>query len=292
MANEQQAPATQEQQVPQLNKLEAHQQIQRSKRVKIIMLIIIIIMLLLSVWGIIQMGIEENSFKIIVSGERPNAVLSLSFDSDFSDGGFSVIRGLGSETSNQEGCSYAEDVKDLVDGLIDGTVNIKTEDNGQAGRVENTGNDEFTASRFYLKYKATEYNNQPIKVSMRINVTQNSKNALAAARFYFVKDFDNGNAEYHAIALEKNGGGNELFATTAKGSDTYVKEPGTNTDWVCENLKQDTDGTYYYEEVLTMSAGDVIGYCTAVWFEGSDPDHNDAIIGGYISFDITFTVVD
>ena len=292
MANEQQAPATQEQQVPQLNKLEAHQQIQRSKRVKIIMLIIIIIMLLLSVWGIIQMGIEENSFKIIVSGERPNAVLSLSFDSDFSDGGFSVIRGLGSETSNQEGCSYAEDVKDLVDGLIDGTVNIKTEDHGQAGRVENSGNDEFTASRFYLKYKATEYNNQPIKVSMRINVTQNSKNALAAARFYFVKDFDNGNAEYQAIALEKNGGGNELFATTSKGSDTYVKEPGTNTDWVCENLKQDTDGTYYYEEVLTMSAGDVIGYCTAVWFEGSDPDHNDAIIGGYISFDITFTVVD
>ena len=292
MANEQQAPATQTQQVPQLNKLEAHKQVQRSKRAKIMTIILIIILLLLSIWGIIQMGTDENSFRIIVSGDRPNAVLSLSFESDFSDGGFSVIKGLGSETSNQEGCSYSEDVKDLVEGLMDGTVDIKTEQNGQAGRVENTGNDEFTASRFYLKYKATDYVNQPITVSMRINVTQNSKNALAAARFYFVKDFGGNTAQYHAIALEKNGGGNEFFATTSRGSDEYVKKPGTNEDWLCENLTQDTDGSYYYEEILTMNAGDVIGYCTAVWFEGSDPDHNDAIIGGYISFDITFTVIE
>ena len=58
-------------------------------------------------------------------------------------------------------------------------------------------------------------------------------------------------------------------------------------DCVC-SVRLDEEGTVLSGEYYTLAPNDTVCYTILVWFEGSDPDHNNTIIGGGISFSIDY----
>lgn len=76
-------------------------------------------------------------------------------------------------------------------------------------------------------------------------------------------------------------------------------------DWKCRNLRlNDKSGvnTWAYdtleheevedEQVFHLEPGETVPYVMAAWFESTDPNHNNDIQGGYVSFSFTFYEVE
>ena len=103
----------------------------------------------------------------------------------------------------------------------------------------------------------------------------------------------------------------EYVSSTVTGE--YTNTPGTkllknpnkgkeNEDWKCINLHYThvKDDTYMWvydslihetdesQQVFSIQPGDNIPYVISAWYEASDPNHNNSIMGGYISFQVTF----
>ena len=74
-------------------------------------------------------------------------------------------------------------------------------------------------------------------------------------------------------------------------------------DWKCKNLRYDeTTESWYYDtltheteesnQVFSIKPGESIPYVVCAWYEASDPNHNNDIMGGYVSFNFTFYAVE
>ena len=114
-------------------------------------------------------------------------------------------------------------------------------------------------------------------------------------------DFDPANVGKNEIVAYKeastaNGPVKEYIGTN--GGLTYDEKDA----WRCTNLTLDNNhGFYHYAsceldekgtptsgEYYKLEPGETTCYTILVWFEGSDPDHNNQIIGGGISFSIDY----
>lgn len=281
----------------QFNKMEAKKQIERHGKFKIVISVILAIILLLLLWGGIYTTADVNSYRIVVSGKR-QGVLSLSFEKEFAGTGFSVLKGLGVQSTDQaEGTSYSEGIKEYAEMVASGDIPMEIEKNGQAGKAAANGGDEFIASKFYLK-NVSDLGSDPIKYKLRINILENKKNALSAIRFLIVSDTE-GEKIQEMFAQPADDGNQEKASTKFKGSTSYVENPlNPNEDWLCTNLELTENNNWYYDSylcdeiVLTLAPQEVKGYSVCVWYEGSDPNHTNSIIGGYITFNITFSVIE
>lgn len=281
----------------QLNKIETKKQIERHGKFKVIITIILAIILLLLLWGGIYSSADVNSYRIVVSGKR-DGVLSLSFDSEFAGDGFSVLKGLGVRNAeSDEGTGYAEGIADYVEKVASGEIPMEIEPNRQEGKAAASGTDEYIASKFYLKNVA-DLGSDPIKYRMRINILENTKNALSAVRFLVISDTE-GEKSKTMYAQPSSDGTQEKAATRFRGSLDYVKDPNDNSkDWLCTSLTLSEKSNWFYDTnetdgiVFELKPQEVVGYVVCVWYEGSDPDHNNSIIGGYITFNVTFAEVE
>lgn len=275
---------------PQLNTNTTAKELKKAKRFRAIAILLVLLLIPLAVWGMVTMLTKDNIYKIRVDGKFAGT-LSLSFEKEFLDGGFSVLKGKKPESSAMaEGTGYSEGIADYVNQVKDGEIEMEITDGGQSGRAEASGNDEFIASKFYLK-NTDPVGSTPVSYVMRINVLENSKNALAAARFYVISDCDTENPTHQIFAQPKADGTAEYVATKYKGSSEYVSSPTGELNWRCLNLVVGSDGWYYESDPVLLNPGEVKAFTFAVWYEGSDPEHSNAIIGGYIAFEIEFTVV-
>ena len=94
----------------------------------------------------------------------------------------------------------------------------------------------------------------------------------------------------------------------------YTNTPGTkllknpnkgfeNEDWLCKNLHlNEKSNQWYYDsqehevdeerKTYFINPGEAIPYVIAAWYEATDPNHNNDILGGHLSFDVTFYVVE
>lgn len=281
----------------QLNKLDAKKQIERHGKFKIVITIILAIVLLLLLWGAIYSSADVNSYRIVVSGKR-DGVLSLSFDPEFSDSGFSVLKGLGVQNAeHNEGTGYTEGIADYIDKVASGEIPMEIQPNNQEGKAAASGTDEYIASKFYLKNVA-DLGSDPIKYRMRINILENSKNALSAVRFLVISDTE-GEKNKTMYAQPASDGTQEKAATKFRGSSTYVSDPKDETkDWLCTSLQLSENNNWFYDTnetdsiVFELNPQEVVGYCVCVWYEGSDPEHTNDILGGYITFNVTFAEVE
>ena len=272
---------------PQLNTNSTATELKKAKRFRTISILLVLILIPLAVWGMVTMMTKDKVYKIRVDGNFAGT-LSLSFDKEFLDDGFSVLKGQKPESATMaEGTGYSEGIADYVGQVKNGDIKMEISDGGQAGKAEASGNDEFIASKFYLKNK----DSLSVSYKVRINVLENSKDALSAARFYLISDCDSNNPTYQIFAQPKADGSAEYVATKYKGSDKYVSSPTGEENWLCINLAVGEDGWYWESDAVLLDAGEVRGFTFAVWYEGSDPEHTNSIIGGYIAFEIEFTVV-
>ncbi len=281
----------------QFNKIEAKKQIQRHGKFKIVISIVLALILIMLLWGGIYTTADVNSYRIVVSGKRQN-LLSLSFDEEFAGTGFSVLKGLGVQSSSDSaGISYSEGISDYVSKVDSGEIPMEIEKGGQAGKAAARGNDEFIASKFFLKNVA-DVGTPKLKYKLRINILENHKNALSAVRFLVISDTE-GERVTTMYAQPADDGSQEKLATDYRGSLNYVKDPtNPEEDWLCKNLELTENNNWYYDSnitdglVLELESGEVKGYTICVWYEGSDPNHCNDIIGGYITFNVTFSTID
>lgn len=281
----------------QLNKLDAKKKIARHGKFRIAITVLLAIILLLLLWGAIYTTADVNSYRIVVDGKRGGS-LSLSFEPEFSGEGFSVLKGLGVRNSkNAQGTGYTEGISDYVEKVASGEIPMELELGGQAGKAASDGTDQFIASKFYLK-NVSDLGSDPLKYKLRINVLENTKNALSAARFYVISDTEN-ERKKAMFAQPASDGSNEKVATKYVGSDSYVSDPDNpDLDWECISLSVTDSGKWYYDSYelentsFELKAQEAVGYCICVYYEGSDPDHNNDILGGYITFNISFSVVE
>lgn len=279
----------------QLKKIESKKQISRHSKTKVFFSVLLAIILILLLWGAIYTTADVNSYRIVVSGKRGGS-LSLSFDANFSKG-FSVLKGLGVQSAdNTEGISYTEGISDYIQKVASGEIPMEIEANKQEGKAGPTaGGDQFIASKFYLKNIS---DSSSLKYKLRINVLENTNNALSAARFMVIRDTE-GEYVQNVYAQPRSNGEQEKVSTLFRGSDSFVKDPNNiDNDWQCTNLALTENNFWHFDSydlqnvTFELAPEEVVGYLVCVWYEGSDPDHCNDILGGYITFNVTFTQVE
>ena len=103
-----------------------------------------------------------------------------------------------------------------------------------------------------------------------------------------------GNREMAAVANYRTAVSNYLYFTNPN-LDIDATSTNSSDAWLCENLIYNEETEFYNylscEEggvYFTLEPQEVVCYTICVWFEGSDADHNNSIIGGGIEFSIKF----
>lgn len=177
--------------------------------------------------------------------------------------------------------------------------------------------DEYYANKYFLKNMSET---ETIEFRLNLKVTQNINGALHAARFMIVtgktvegeKNLDykifatpnklTNKEEYAATRIKSTSSGDVTEYFTNPQSTTNNATEDFNLAWLCEKLLVNEDtGFYHYTscdvddegnlvsgEYYKIGPGETLCYTICVWFEGSDPDHNNSIIGGGISFSVDY----
>ena len=292
-------------------------------RVLVITILVIAIMLCAFVWiSNLKTSTEKDGYIININdlyeGAEGQSNLVLAFDPTFDEEYKSLI-----------GIGYG-DVDQVKGGSMlamlgtDVTMFAKFQDfalnadkasqyEGNAGQANF---DEYYCNKYYLKNTG----NTTIKFRFNLKVTQNINGALHAARFMIVEGNSVIGYDYQIFATpNKTTGEKEIAATReVKGSTLsyeYFANPKniggsvtteTSEAWKCEKLlvnpntgfyqytscDVDADGKLTSGSYYEIEPGETVCYTICVWFEGSDPDHNDDIIGGGISFTVDYETED
>lgn len=316
----------------------------RAKRRRILFLILILVLIfavLASSYYLIDLLVQENSYKIYVGGAQGGSSqalgLRLSYNEDGEDG-FADISGRGIRISDNtmNGIGYnassvgsSSNLENYLFDIASGSVNTEVSDDGKKGSANA---DECLASKFYLKngtdYGVSESGN--VKYSIRIEVSKNVHNAFSAARIAIIKVndaaavWDNGGSSHESTKLNPDAFEMYVFAQPKTGYTgteedsrepvactgvdingnryqtndercTLVKDPNDASgkqDFYCINTKKQ-NGTWVYDSAeeglfFKLPYGESQGFVIASWFEGSDPDHNESISGGYMTFTTSF----
>jgi hypothetical protein len=176
--------------------------------------------------------------------------------------------------------------------------------------------DQYYCNKYYLRNNGTE----TIYYRLNIKITENKNNALAAARFMIVTGEEDTGYNYQIFATPDEAGNSEVAASKEVRNATfagtmYFTNPNTSDNdstkeydeaWKCTNLtKDEKTGFYHYYSAVLAETGEVLEgeyyalepgqsacYTICIWFEGSDKDHNNSIIGGGIEFSINYETED
>ena len=286
------------------------------KRTKIIIIVIlaIVILLCLFVWLSSLSAKQKNEGYLIQIIDKDNfygnqnSNLKLAYDPNFTEEYLTLV-GLGyGDVGALKGGSLLENLgmnttmfakfKEFAETASMASTYEKNE--GQANF------DQYYANKFYLKNEGET----TIKYRLNLEVVGNKNNALDAARFMVVTGDEISGYNYEIFATPDKDGNREVAAkavSTAPGSiDGYAYFADPNSDdgvttfvkgeaWECENLVFDSETNFYNHlsceddgVYFTLAPQEVVCYTICVWFEGSDADHNNNIIGGGIEFSIKF----
>lgn len=292
-------------------------------RVMVITVLIIAILLCAFVWiSNLRTDTEKDGYIININDlyeSEGQGGLVLAFDPTFNEEYKSLI-GLGyGDVDSIRGGSMLELLgTDLTmfakfqDFALNGEMASQYE--GNAGQANF---DEYYCNKYYLKNTGT----QTIKFRLNLKVTQNINGALHAARFMIVEGNSVSGYDYQIFATpNKETGEKEVAAVREqRGSSGVTYEYFTNPHiigdnvttnkqeaWLCNKLEVnsntgfyqytscdvDQDGKLVSGEYYEIQPGETVCYTICVWFEGSDPDHNNDIIGGGISFSVDYETED
>ena len=188
---------------------------------------------------------------------------------------------LDGEVDYKIGIEITKNSKNAVSALRLAIIEVYDEE-----RVYNTSTGLYDNNYFNMEVFA-----QPIKV-----IEEDDKVAYSNESEYVATTetgvYTNG---YNSLGLQ-------AYGLEGQPSTPLVKNPNkdhTSEDWKCTNLKYDLtsirwtyDSVKDAEKVYHLDYNEERAYVVAAWFEASDPDHNNEISHGYISFTVTFTVVE
>ena len=187
------------------------------------------------------------------------------------------------------------DPKNGDDGVIDYAIQLD---------ITANSNNALSAARFALikvkdeanvfNYDEVTYNNDYFDIMV---IGQPRTETLENGDTLIYKGTEEGSEEYVAACVTgdyTNTPDTILFKNPNKG---YEEE-----NWKCKNLilrdLEDGGTQWSYDtktcekeqvnQVFSLDPGEQVAYVIAAWFEASDPNHNNSIMGGYISFSFTF----
>lgn len=334
----------------------------RQKKSKYLLLFLILFALITSGYYLYNTLIQGSFYKIYVSGLGGNGTnvtegLGLSYDPTYGHGYTSLSgKGIMTESKSLKGMSFATETLIDDNGKVysnalhylmsvasndENGVDTNVTNQGQIGEANNK--DQFLSSKFYLMNMQEEDklngNDGIINYAIRLTITSNTNNALAACRFALIEvsneetiyNYDEGTFNNEAfkmmiiaqpkIQLQPNGDylinkgdepdSQEYVCSTVTGQ--YTNDPNVNLlknpnkgkeneDWKCENLHYDDETkSWYYDtkkhgnednQVFSINPKENKAYVVAAWYEASDPDHNNSIMSGYVSFSFTFYAIE
>lgn len=258
----------------------------------------------------------------IVDGEfygEQSSKLELAFDPTF-DKGYHELLGLGyGDVGRYQGGSLFADLEmntTMFDKFKDFVENKEAASTYE--KDEGSANfDEYYCNKYYLRNNGKE----TIYYRLNLEITENNNNALDAARFMIVtgEEYlkpDGTKYNYQIFATPDKEGKQEVAANRKVSSASYngyeyftnpnkegeVATRDSKDAWLCENLIKDKKtGFYNYfscvrsetgevldGEMYKLEPGETVCYTICIWFEGSDPDHNNDIIGGGIKFNVKY----
>ena len=318
--------------------------------------------LLISGYYVFTSTITEGAYKIYVgniggSGTNNAEGIKLTYDPNYGKG-YSNLSGKGirTESNSLRGMSFSTESLTDSNGKVyknclsylmsvasndEKSIQTNVTDKGQSGEANG---DEFLASKFFLMndQKPDPLNGKDgvIHYAVKLEITENTKNALGACRFALIEvhdeskifnytegTYDNSAFTMNVIAQPKqeqldngdtliyNGSeenSNEFVSSSVTGD--YTNTPDTvllknpnkgqeKEDWKCVNLHYDEEREmWYYDSLVHETSEDrqvfhinpesQKAYVVAAWYEASDPNHNNEIMGGYVSFNFTFYAVE
>lgn len=300
----------------------------RNKKVKIILIIVILCALMICsfVWVMgIDNKLEKDGYIINVEDKegyygKDNA-LELSFDPNF-EPGYEQLVGTGfGQVDKLKGGSMFESLGTNTT-MFDKFKDFAESDEQASTFEENTGSaqiskyhDQYYANKYFLRNTSDEV----VYYRLHLKITQNINGALDAARFMFVNENGDGKYQYTIIATPNRYTQEKEIAATRDVKQIDYEGLGYFTDpniinqhlhttldleeaWLCEKLEVNKKtGMYEYasceiDENGYITSGDwymllpgtSTCYTICVWFEGSDPDHSNNILGGGISFTVSY----
>lgn len=295
------------------------------KSAKVILIFTLLVSVLLCAFVLLSKisgEINTDGYIIQIDDKEYQSNLKLGFDPTY-DPEFQKLVGLGyGDVNSIVGGSLLKNLE------MNTTMFAKFKDfaehQDQASEYENNEGsanfDQYYCNKYYLKNmgEETEY------YRLNIEVTENHNNALDAARFMIVTEVTKPDGtvtyDYQIFATANTKTGKQEFAATKEkntatthvlNNTVYFTDPNTSTEcesesdgdaWLCKNLVRDSEtGFYHYYSCTRSDNGEILDgqmyklepddsvcYTICIWFEGSDPDHNNSIIGGGISFSINY----
>ena len=295
----------------------------KNKKLKIILIIILLCSLLICsfVWVMsIDQNLEKDGYIINVEDKEgfygKSYALELAYDPTFSDA-YKELVGLGyGEVDWLKGGSMFESLGTNTT-MFDKFKNFAENEEVASTYEKNEGSanfDQYYCNKYYIR----NVSDQVVYYRLNLKITQNIQGALDAARFMFVTG-EEGNYQYQILATPNKETNEKEVAASKKVSNAtynglgYFVNPNLINDqlhttlnleeaWLCDKLEiNPANGLYQYTSCEVDANGNVTSgewymllpgastcYTICVWFEGSDPDHSNAIIGGGISFTVSY----
>lgn len=264
---------------------------------------------------IIRIRDTENIFGDRGDGAGQAPQLELGFDPTFDEkymdlvglgyGGVSDLKG-GSLFANLEmNTTMFDKFKDFAES--NEAASVYDGNKGQANF------DQYYCNKYYLKNEG----NATANYRLNIEISENLKDALHAARIMIVTGDEISGYNYQIFATANRATGKKEVAAfkeyrTATSNYQYFIDPNVNINqtgsesiddaWLCDYLIEDEETGYYHYyscqrkdngeiidgSMYQLEPGESVCYTICIWFEGSDPDHNNSIIGGGITFSINY----
>ncbi len=255
----------------------------------ITILIIIILIALIATW--FEMNADKNSYDIKVGTNLRG--LQLSFDPDFKNG-YEVVKAVGTGNMPDDKGGTLSDIMPDITGVMNDEKKMDIQNNGQKGGLP-TNSDEFSIAKFYLRN--TYAMQEDVTYKVILNTYNLKRNAFSAARIMVCRQLPDGTWEKNIYAQPSDNGGNEPVACMKRGSEELYKDDSGN-DWYCKNMTYDEkSGEWFYDSeqvdnlTFTLKPMEIATYVIAIWYEGSDVNHSDKIIGGSYSMQVTFEML-
>lgn len=274
---------------PDLTQLKIDRLVKRRRIFKIMLIFVVLVTLIACIGTFFINLADENSYDITVSG---GGDLALSFDPEFKTG-YSVITARGADKMQADNGGTYSEIESLVNGIASGEIPMDVTKNGREGKGLSGGSDDYSIAKLYLKNQTMSGEN--IYYKLKINIYDNKREAFSASRIMVMR-LAGDKAEKTVYAQPDAYGMKEKVATAFRGADSYYKDESGN-DWTCENFKKDESGNWYYDSLefenvtYCLKPQEIQSIVIAVWYEGSDKDHSDAIVGGSYSLSVTFETV-
>ena len=219
--------------------------------------------------------------------------LQLSFDPDFKNG-YEVVKAVGTGNMPDDKGGTLSDIMPDINGVMSGEKEMEVMDHGKKGGLP-SNSDEFSIARFYLRN--TYAMEEDVSYKLILNTYNVNKNAFAAARIMVCKQNSDGTWEKSVYAQPNDEGKNEPVACLVRGSEELYKDDA-GKDWFCKNMaKDEQSGEWYYDSqqadnlTFTLKPMEIATYVIAIWYEGSDVNHGDQIVGGSYSMQVTFEML-